>query len=324
VSQSDHARELVGQARRVRDLLRVSDGMMAKSTRASGPIPVDPRSTPGLPGDVAGGAPAKAWSKEEVARLGVLLAAHQERLFATAAAGAGNQRVLLILQALDCGGKDGTVRSIGGVMDPLGLHIRAFGAPSNVERSHHFLWRISRAMPPAGYVGVFNRSHYEDVLVARVRSLVPRKVWQRRYDEINSFEEAEAANGTMLIKVLLHISFEEQRERLLSRLDDPTKRWKFDPGDLEDRAQWHEYQVAYADVLKRCSKSHAPWYVVPADRKWYRNWAVANVLLAHFNEMRLTYPQVDLDVDSLKARLADGSAVAPPNHGGGRAKKNAR
>jgi PPK2 family polyphosphate:nucleotide phosphotransferase len=263
---------------------------MSKATKSTGPVPVDARSTPGLPADVPGGAPAKEWSKAEVARLGVLLAGHQERLFATAAAGAG---------------------------------IRAFGAPSALERAHHFLWRISRAMPPAGYFGVFNRSHYEDVLVARVRSLVPRTVWQRRYDEINAFERAEAADGTTLIKVMLHISYEEQRERLLARLDDPTKRWKFDPVDLEDRGQWHEYQAAYADVLKRCSAPNAPWYVVPADRKWYRNWAVANILLAHLHEMRLTYPEVDLDADSLKARLAGGSGLAP-DHRAGRAKKNTR
>jgi PPK2 family polyphosphate:nucleotide phosphotransferase len=245
----------------------------------------------------------KAWSRAEVARLGALLGGYQERLYANAQAGAGRQRVLLVLQAMDCGGKDGTIRSVVGAMNPLGVHIKAFGAPTPEELAHHFLWRVQRAMPPAGYVGIFNRSHYEDVLVARVRSLVPRNVWHARYDQINGFEAAEVADGAAVVKVMLHISYEEQRERLLARLDDPTKRWKFNVSDLDDRARWQDYQAAYADALARCSPSTAPWYVVPADRKWYRNWAVANLLLAHLAEMRLSYPAVEIDAVAVRKRL---------------------
>jgi|KBSSwiStaDraftv2_1062776.scaffolds.fasta_scaffold228654_2 PPK2 family polyphosphate:nucleotide phosphotransferase len=285
-------RELVRQAHTVRKLLREA---------ATDLSAVDPRSTPGLPDETA--PDRKAWSRAAVGRLGGLLTAHQEKLFAGGRAGTERRRMLLVLQATDCAGKDGTVRSVAGAMDPLGMHIKAFGPPTEEERQHHFLWRINRSLPPAGYVGVFNRSHYEDVLVVRVRGLAPKKVWQRRYDEINRFEDDLAADGLTIVKVMLHISYEEQRERLLARLDDPTKRWKFNPTDLEDREHWADYQRAYADVLARCTTKAAPWYVVPADRKWYRNWAVANILLAHFDDLRLNYPEVDLDVEGLRARV---------------------
>jgi polyphosphate kinase 2 (PPK2 family) len=158
-------------------------------------------------------------------------------------------------------------------------------------------------------VGVFNRSHYEDVLAVRVRELVPASVWRRRYDEINAFERALVADGMTIVKVMLHISYEEQRQRLLARLADPTKQWKFNPGDIDDRARWRDYQVAYQEALAKCTSKAAPWYVVPADRKWYRNWAVANILLAHFDDLGLVYPAVDLDVLEQRRRLeADGGA----------------
>lgn len=289
---ADADRDLLRRARTVRRLLR----------QAASDLPsVDPRAAPGLPGGTADD--PKAWSRAEVIRLGALLSAHQEKLYAGARAGTDHRRVLLVLQATDCGGKDGTVRSVAGAMNPLGLWIKAFGPPSEEERQHHFLWRINRSLPPAGYVGVFNRSHYEDVLVVRVRGLAPKRVWKGRFDEINRFEADLAADGLTMVKVMLHISHDEQRARLLARLDDPTKRWKFNPGDLDDRAHWTEYQQAYADVLKRCDTDAAPWYVVPADRKWYRNWAVANLLLAHFDELHLEYPEVDLDLEALHARL---------------------
>ncbi len=295
--QLDGERELLARAQQVRTLLRGRSEHLRR----------DPRATPGLPHqrDSDG---TKDWSRSEVARLGVLLAARQERLFARAKAGEGRHRVLLVLQALDCGGKDGTIRSVVGALDPLGVQQWAFGAPTEEELSHHFLWRISRALPAAGYIGVFNRSHYEDVLVVRVRGLLPEAVWRRRFDEINAFEEALVADGMTLVKVMLQISYAEQGVRLRSRLDDPTKRWKFNPGDLEDRAHWDDYQQAYGDVLDRCSVA-APWYVVPADRKWYRNWAVANVLLAHLEELRLSYPRVELPVDELLARMARDDAA---------------
>jgi len=316
--EPDDEHEVIARARRVRRLLRAGSAELGR---------LDPRSTPGLPKKRPEGFDAKAWSRSEVDRLGGLLGARQERLFARAKAGTDRRRVLLVLQATDCGGKDGTVRSVVGAMDPLGVHLKAFGPPSEEERQHHFLWRISRAMPPAGYLGVFNRSHYEDVLVVRVHGLVPQSVWRRRYDEINFFEQALIKDGLTIVKVMLHISYEEQGERLLSRLEDPTKRWKFNASDLDDRDRWTEYQQAYGDVLDKCSAA-APWYVVPADRKWYRNWAVANLLLAYLDDMHLTYPEVDLAVDELRAGLAGDHArpdAARPEHArSGHTRTNAR
>jgi PPK2 family polyphosphate:nucleotide phosphotransferase len=190
-------------------------------------------------------------------------------------------------------------------MNPLGLSIVAFGPPTEEELAHDFLWRIQRAVPEPGYVGVFNRSHYEDVLVARVRSLVPKRVWQARYEKINEFEASLIDDGVTLIKVMLHISYDEQHQRLMDRLDDPTKHWKFNPGDVDERAHWAEYQTAYAEALRRCGTDHAPWYVVPADRKWYRNWAVANLVLAALQGLDLAYPSVPFDIDEQRARLAE-------------------
>jgi PPK2 family polyphosphate:nucleotide phosphotransferase len=279
-------------AHAVRQLLRARGTRLAK---------IDPRSTPGLSDQPVD---PKSWSRAEVGRLGLQLAAEQEKLFGAAEAGADRRRVLLVLQAMDCGGKDGTIRAVVSTMNPLGLRIQGFRAPSSAELAQDYLWRVHRALPPAGYVGVFNRSHYEDVLAVRVRSLVPEKVWRARFDQINAFEEMLAADGLTIIKVMLHISYEEQRERLLARLDDPTKHWKFNPGDIDDRALWTQYQQAYADVLARCDTAYAPWYVVPADRKWYRNWAVANIVLAHLTDLGLRYPAGDFDVPSQRARLA--------------------
>jgi PPK2 family polyphosphate:nucleotide phosphotransferase len=289
--------DLLPRAKRVRRLLRARDTDLDS---------FDTRATPGLPNGIA--PDPKGWSKTEVARVGAHLGSRQERMFAGARAGLDRRRLLLVLQATDCGGKDGTVRSVVGAMNPLGMHIKAFGPPTEEERAQHFLWRINRALPPAGYVGVFNRSHYEDVLAARVRRLVPEKVWRRRYDEINRFEQDLAADGLTIIKVMLHISYAEQGKRLLARLEDPTKRWKFNPSDLDDRDKWDQYQQAYVDALRKCDTSEAPWYVVPADRKWYRNWAVANLLLAHLEDLHLDYPHVELDLATLRGRL-EGSLL---------------
>jgi PPK2 family polyphosphate:nucleotide phosphotransferase len=285
--------DLVARARKVRRALRAApDGFDLSA--------IDPGATPGLPreGD-------KLWSREQMTVLGDALAEQQERLYAAAQAGTDRRRVLLVLQAMDCGGKDGSVRSVVGALNPQGVRIKAFTAPTPDELAHHFLWRVSAALPGAGYVGVFNRSHYEDVLAVRVRKLVEPAVWKRRYDEINEFERIQSADGTVIIKFMLHISYEEQRARLLKRLDDPTKRWKFREGDLDDRDRWAEYQRAYQDAVTKCSTGPAPWYVVPADRKWYRDWAVANVLLAHLDELKLAYPEVKLDLPGLRQRLAD-------------------
>jgi PPK2 family polyphosphate:nucleotide phosphotransferase len=289
--------DLVARARKVRRALRAApDGFDLSA--------IDPGATPGLPreGD-------KLWSREQMTVLGDALAEQQERLYAAAQAGTDRRRVLLVLQAMDCGGKDGTVRSVVGALNPQGVRIKAFTAPTPDELAHHFLWRVSAALPGAGYVGVFNRSHYEDVLAVRVRKLVEPAVWRRRYDEINEFERIQSDDDTVIIKFMLHISYEEQRARLMKRLDDPTKRWKFREGDLDDRDRWSEYQRAYQDAVSRCSTRPAPWYVVPADRKWYRDWAVANVLLAQLDELKLGYPEVGLDLPALRQRLADQANI---------------
>ncbi|MEV1330253.1 PPK2 family polyphosphate kinase [Micromonospora costi] len=278
---------------------------------------VDPRSTPGLPDRAVTGEHRKAWARAQVGLLGAELARQQEMLYATAkAAEAGRhagppaRRVLLVLQAMDSGGKDGTIKRVAGAMNPLGLHIRSFGPPTPEELRHAFLWRIRRALPPPGYVGIFNRSHYEDVLVARVASLVPEATWRARYDEINAFERDLAEEGVTLVKVLLHISYAEQGARLLARLDDPRKHWKYNPADIDARARWDDYQAAYADALGRCDTDAAPWFVVPADRKWYRDWAVAHLLHETFDTLRLGYPPAGFDVARERERLRSGGAVA--------------
>lgn len=263
---------------------------------------IDPAGTPGLPDHAIGHHP-KRWSRSRVAAIGEDLAAYQERLYAAAKQKAKADRVLLVLQAMDCGGKDGTVSAVTAGMNPAGLAAVSFGAPSEEELRHDFLWRIRRALPAAGRVGIFNRSHYEDVLVARVHELVPEEVWRRRYDEINAFEAEQAAEGLTIVKVMLHISRKEQKKRLIARLDDPTKQWKYNPGDLAERARWDDYQQAYADALSRCSTAVAPWYVVPADRKWYRNWAVATLLRQALADIDPQYPPADFDVAAERAAI---------------------
>lgn len=268
---------------------------------------VDPRGTPGLPDGKAVRRDRKGWARAALADLGTDLGDLQTRLYASAVGGGDSRRVLLVLQAMDCGGKDGATKAVARTMNPLGMHIVAFGPPTREELAHHFLWRIERALPPAGYLGVFNRSHYEDVLVARVRGLVPRRSWQARYDEINAFEESLVTGGLTLVKVMLHISYEEQRQRLLDRLNDPTRYWKYDPQDVEERARWAEYQAAYRDMLERCSTDHAPWYVVPADRKWYRNWALAHLLVEALRTLGLEYPPPRFDLSAERERVANAA-----------------
>ncbi|GAA3343862.1 polyphosphate--nucleotide phosphotransferase [Amorphoplanes nipponensis] len=280
----------------LRKLLRAEPG----GTRLAD---IDPRSTPGLPGRRVVGDDRKGWSATEVAAASEALGGYQERLFASAKEGATRQRVLLVLQAMDCGGKDGTVRNVTQGMSPAGMKAVGFGPPTAEERRHDFLWRIARALPAPGYVGVFNRSHYEDVLVARVHNLVSEDVWSGRYEQINAFEAEQAADGLTMVKVMLHISRDEQKKRLLARLDDPGKHWKYNPGDLAERARWDDYQQAYEDALNRCSTDAAPWYVVPADRKWYRNWAVATLLRDTFADLDPQYPEPDFDVAAERAKL---------------------
>ncbi|HET6534524.1 MAG TPA: PPK2 family polyphosphate kinase [Actinoplanes sp.] len=280
----------------LRDLLRVRPEQFRLAE-------VDAAGTPGLPDDRAVTSDPRKWAAEQVATIGADLAAYQEKLVAAAKEGTSDRRVLLVLQAMDCGGKDGTVRNVLRAMNPAGIKAISFGPPDDEERQHDFLWRIRRALPPAGYVGVFNRSHYEDVLVVRVHNLVPPDVWAQRYEQINAFESDLAQHGLAMVKVMLHISPDEQKERLLARLDDPTKWWKYNPGDVEERARWGDYQQAYQDALTRCSTEVAPWYVVPADRKWYRNWAVATLLRRTMAEVDPGYPEADFDVAEERRRV---------------------
>ena len=229
----------------------------------------------------------------------------QERLFATGRANeAVSKKILVVLQGMDTSGKGGVIRHAIGMVDPQGVKIKAFKAPTEDERSHAYLWRIERELPPSGMIGIFDRSHYEDVLVVRVRSLVEKSVWSKRYDEINAWEANLIEQGMVLIKCFLNLSSAEQKARLMARLDDETKYWKYNPGDVDERALWPAYMEAYQAVLERCNTEGAPWYVVPADRKWYRNWAVAQLLVEHLHALGLRWPAADFEVEKEKARVS--------------------
>jgi PPK2 family polyphosphate:nucleotide phosphotransferase len=229
---------------------------------------------------------ARARTAEDAKAIDVL----QDRLYAE-----GQRALLVILQGTDTSGKDGTVRTVFSATGPLGVSVHAFGRPSDEESKHDYLWRVHLACPRRGTIGIFNRSHYEDVLVAKVRGLAPAEAIERRYDQINAFERMLTENGTTILKFMLRISKKEQAKRLQARLDDPTKRWKFNPGDLEDRAHWDDYIAAYETMLARCSTEHAPWYVIPADRKWARNAAIAAIVRATLGAMDPQYPKPDWD-----------------------------
>jgi len=229
----------------------------------------------------------------------------QERLFAAGRVGLpGAPRILVVLQGMDTAGKGGVIRHAIGMVDPQGVRIKAFKAPTEEERAQSFLWRIERELPPTGIIGIFDRSHYEDVLTVRVNGYVKESVWATRYDEINAWEEELTSSGTVLVKCFLHISSTTQKERLQARLADPTKHWKYNPGDVEERTKWLAYAEAYEVALDRCSYQHAPWYVIPSDRKWYRNWAVAQLLVEHLRALDLRWPVADYDVEAEKLRLA--------------------
>ncbi|MCX6408030.1 MAG: polyphosphate kinase 2 family protein [Propionibacteriales bacterium] len=257
---------------------------------------VDSRSTPGFDGDKAAG-------KAALAELGAELADLQERLHAHGTTG-DPRSVLLVLQGMDTSGKGGTIEKVVGLVSPLGVRIASFKKPTPEELAHDFLWRIERQLPSAGELGVFDRSHYEDVLIGRVRRLADAEEIERRYDAINAFERRYVESGGTVLKCLLHISPDDQAARLLARLDDPTKHWKFNPGDIDERELWDDYQQAYDLVLQRTSTDVAPWHVVPSGRKWYRNWAVGRLLLEHLRALDLTWPEADYDVDEQRARLA--------------------
>ena len=249
----------------------------------------DPHGTPGFAGD-------KTEGKEALADLGTVLSEFQERLFADGRSG-GRRRVLLVLQGMDTSGKGGVMRHAVGLFDPQGVQIKSFAAPTDEERRKGFLWRIRRNLPEPGMIGIFDRSHYEDVLIGRVRSLASPSTIAKRYDSINAFEDKLVDSGTTVIKAMLHISPDKQKQRLLARLGDSTKHWKYDVADLEERARWNEYQRAYEIALERCNTAAAPWLIVPSDRKWYRNWAIASVLRETLEGMDLTWPVADFDVE---------------------------
>jgi PPK2 family polyphosphate:nucleotide phosphotransferase len=207
--------------------------------------------------------------------------------------------LLVIFQATDAGGKDGAIEHVFSGLNPQGCAVTSFKKPSELERSHDFLWRHHLAVPPKGMIGIHNRSHYEAVLVERVKGIAPKPVWSTRYDHINAFERALADEGVTIVKFFLHISKDEQKERLQARLDDPNKHWKFNPADLEERALWDDYQAAFGDALERCSTEHAPWYVVPADRKWFRNWVVSDTIVRTLKELKMDYPKAAEGLDKI-------------------------
>ncbi|HZO68260.1 MAG TPA: polyphosphate kinase 2 family protein [Kribbellaceae bacterium] len=272
----------------VLDALRVPAGPVDLSA-------FDTRATPGFSG-------GKKEGKEALAALGPELSDWQERLYAEGRKG-GTRSVLLVLQGMDTSGKGGVIRHGAGLMDPQGLRIVSFKAPTPAERRRGFLWRIRQAVPGPGYIGIFDRSHYEDVLIARVRKLVTEAVWTRRYGRINDFEAELAANDVTVVKCFLHISYEEQRDRLLARLDDSTKHWKYNPADVDERQLWPAYTEAYEAAIERCNTDVAPWYVIPSDRKWYRNWAVTTMLLETMKGLDPQWPRADFDVDLERKRL---------------------
>lgn len=276
------------RAERMSALLRLPNGPVDLSAR-------DTSATPGAPGD-------KEATRAAMGPLGSRLARLQELLYANGRSG-GGRRLLIVLQGMDCSGKGGTIKNVLGPMNPLGCQVATFGRPTEEELAHDFLWRIRRRVPPAGLVGVFDRSHYEDIVAARVRRLVPPSTWRGRYAAINRFEKDLTDSGVRLVKVFLHISLEEQRERLLARLNNPAKHWKYDPGDIEDRALWDSYRQAYQAALERCRSESAPWYVLPADRKWYRNWAVATLVAEQLEELDLQWPPADFDVEEQRTLL---------------------
>ncbi|OAN40477.1 polyphosphate kinase 2 family protein [Microbacterium sp. H83] len=258
---------------------------------------VDPESTPGYHGGKAEGAEDLEAGLDELTEL-------QERLFAESRVGVARDSVLLILQAMDSAGKGGIVRHVVGGVDPQGVALTAFKAPTDEERAHDFLWRVRARLPEAGFIGVFDRSHYEDVLIGRVRSLAPADEIERRYGAINDFEAEVAASGTRIVKVMLHISRDEQKSRLMERLERPDKHWKYNPGDVDERMLWDEYMQAYQTVFERTSTDVAPWHVVPANHKWFARLAVQELLLDALQHIDPQWPAADFDVEAEKRRLA--------------------
>ncbi|CAH0199955.1 MULTISPECIES: PPK2 family polyphosphate kinase [unclassified Microbacterium] len=271
------------------ELLRVGEGFTLSA--------VDPGSHPGYGGDKKDGEKDLVTGIQSLGEL-------QERLYAASRGGDAHDSVLLVLQAMDTAGKGGVVRHVVGGVDPQGIELVAFKAPTDEELAHDFLWRVEKRLPQPGFIGVFDRSHYEDVLIGKVRKLASDDEIERRYDAITEFEARIAGSGTRIIKVMLHISADEQKERLAERLDRPDKYWKYNPGDVDERMLWPQYMQAYQAVLDRTSAEHAPWYVVPANSKWYARLAVQELLLAVLQDIDPQWPPADFDVETEKKRLA--------------------
>ncbi len=223
------------------------------------------------------------------------LAALQYRLFAE-----GRRAVLVVFQAMDAGGKDGAIRRVMSGLNPQSCRVTSFKKPSEAELAHDFLWRIHKAVPARGEIGIFNRSHYEDVLVVRVHNLVPKAVWSERYEDINRFEKLLARNDVVLLKFFLHISRKEQRERLLARVEDPERNWKITPEDLEERKYWGDYVRAYEEAIERCSTGHAPWYIIPANHKWFRDLAVSQILVETLEGLKPKFPAPKFDLSKVR------------------------
>lgn len=259
---------------------------------------IDTSATPGFSG-------SKSDAPALLAERGAVFAELQEMLFANSRSDATDRSVLLVLQGMDTAGKGGMVKHVVGAANPQGIRYASFGVPTAEEREHHYLWRIRNALPPAGYVGVFDRSHYEDVLIVRVHDLVPPDVWGQRYDEINAFERELVDSGTVLVKVAMFVSLDEQKQRLAERLERPDKYWKYNPKDIDERKLWPKYQEAYQAVLDRCSTDYAPWYVVPCDKKWYSRLAVQELLIQALKSLDLSWPAADFDIEVEKKRLAE-------------------
>ena len=257
---------------------------------------IDTDASPGFTGSRSDAVEIQAERNQRLAGL-------QEMLYADGKGGS-NRSLLLVLQGMDTAGKGSIVKKVLSGTNPMAIRYTGFGPPTEEERSHHFLWRINNALPPAGHIGVFDRSHYEDVLVVRVHELVPREVWEGRYDEINTFESELVESGTTLVKVAMFVSLDEQKRRLAERLERPDRYWKYNPRDLEERKLWPAYQEAYQAVLDRTSTDYAPWYVLPCDKKWYSQLAVTELLIEALKGMKLTWPPADFDVEAEKKKLA--------------------
>ncbi len=275
----------------IRSLLRAPDPIDLPS--------IDPRSTPGFEDGKKAGKKALADMDDELREL-------QAKLSADGYTG-GTRRLLLVLQGMDTSGKGGVLKHAVSIFNPGGVRPTAFGAPTDEERQHDFLWRIEKQVPEPGLIGIFDRSHYEDVLIAKLHELAEPAEIERRYGAINDFERRLAEEGVTVIKVMLHISPEEQRQRLVARLDRPHKVWKFQPSDVDERRRWDDYMDAYETVIERCSPEEAPWYVVPADRKWYARLAVATMMRDALRDMDLEYPEPDFDVEEQRRRLQAGA-----------------